>query len=88
MADIGGNANQGAAYIFVRSGATWRQQIRLTAPDGAENWWFGHSVAVARNGSTAIVGAPVANVGGNAGQGAVYVFVPAAHNIYLPLVVR
>ncbi len=88
LADIGGNANQGAAYIFVRSGATWRQQIRLTAPDGAENWWFGHSVAVARNGSTAIVGAPVANVGGNAGQGAVYVFVPAAHNIYLPLVVR
>jgi hypothetical protein len=32
---IGSNALQGAAYVFVRSGSTWSQQQKLTASDGA-----------------------------------------------------
>jgi len=34
-ADIGANAQQGAAYVFTRSGAVWTQQQKLTASDGA-----------------------------------------------------
>ena len=29
--DIGASADQGAAYVFVRSGTTWSQQQKLTA---------------------------------------------------------
>src|SRR5687768_6657027 len=32
--DVGANANQGSAYIFVRSGTTWTEQQKLTASDG------------------------------------------------------
>jgi len=34
--DVGGNTNQGSAYIFVRNGTVWTQQQKLTASDGAE----------------------------------------------------
>ncbi|GAB4021191.1 FG-GAP repeat protein [Spirosoma koreense] len=52
---IGSNANQGAAYVFVRSGNTWSQMQRLTASDGVANTHFGSSVAV--SGDYIIVGA-------------------------------
>lgn len=45
----------GSAYIFVRSGTTWSQQEKLTAPDGVADDRFGRSVAVM--GDTALVGA-------------------------------
>ena len=32
--DIGGNSDQGAAYVFTRSGTVWTQQQKLIAPDG------------------------------------------------------
>ncbi|MBI2440966.1 MAG: hypothetical protein HYV35_06290 [Lentisphaerae bacterium] len=73
-ADVGTNANQGAAYIFTRSGAVWTQQAKLTAADGAANDNFGICVAVSGDGNTAIAGADGADVGGNAGQGAAYIF--------------
>jgi hypothetical protein len=72
---VGANAVQGAAYVFVQSGTTWSQQAKVVASDGAANDFFGISVAVA--GTTAFVGAPYKTVGGNADQGAVYVFVQA-----------
>jgi hypothetical protein len=59
------NSNTGAAYVFVRSGTTWSQQQKLTAPDGAAGDDFGFSATL--SGSTAIAGAP--------GAGAAYVFV-------------
>ena len=71
-ADVSGNADQGAAYVFVRSGTSWNQQAKLTASDGAANDYFGWSVAL--SGDTALVGAYWADVGGNADQGAAYVF--------------
>jgi hypothetical protein len=52
---VGGNALQGAAYVFVRNGTTWTQQAELTAGDGAGSDQFGWSVAL--NGSIALVGA-------------------------------
>lgn len=71
--EVGSNAEQGAAYVFVQSGTTWAQAAEVTSSDGAAGDKFGSSVAV--SGSTAIVGAFLHTVGSNASQGAAYVFV-------------
>jgi FG-GAP repeat len=71
--DIGANADQGSAYVFVRSGTTWTQQQKLTASDGAMNDSFGYEVTL--SGDTAIVGAYLDDIGANADQGSAYVFV-------------
>ncbi|HEY4428202.1 MAG TPA: IPT/TIG domain-containing protein [Solirubrobacteraceae bacterium] len=51
--------NQGAAWLFTRSGPTWSLQTKLTGgeEEGAEGR-FGHSVALSGDGATALVGAP------------------------------
>ncbi|MBM3945241.1 MAG: hypothetical protein FJ317_07135, partial [SAR202 cluster bacterium] len=41
--DVGGNVNQGAGYVFMRSGTTWSEQSKLTASDGAASDFFGNS---------------------------------------------
>jgi hypothetical protein len=46
---------EGAAYVFVREGNTWRQQARLNVPGDSENKGFG--VAVAICGDIVVVGA-------------------------------
>jgi hypothetical protein len=66
---VGKNLETGAAYVFVRSGATWTIQAKLTAADAAESDWLGNSVSIYDE--TAIVGA----VGKNLATGAAYVFV-------------
>src|SRR6266576_3781972 len=71
-ATVGGNAAQGAVYVFTESNGTWTQTQKLTANDGAAYDNFGLSVAL--KGSTILVGSPRAAIGGNAGQGALYVF--------------
>lgn len=45
----------GAAYVFVREGTTWRQQARLLVPANSDNTGFGVSVAIC--GDTVVVGA-------------------------------
>jgi FG-GAP repeat len=70
---VDGNENQGAAYVFVRSGGTWAQQAELTASDGAVWDNFGYSVSV--SGNTIVVGEQGAVVNSKATQGAAYVFV-------------
>jgi hypothetical protein len=72
LADIGGTTDRGAAYVFIRDGETWTEQAQLLASDGAAGDSFGYSVAL--HGDTAVVGAPLADIGGEAGEGAVYVF--------------
>jgi uncharacterized protein (TIGR03437 family) len=69
---VGSNYNQGAAYVFVRSGATWIGQQRLTAPDGAPDDNFGRAVAI--NDGRVAVGATQADISGRSNQGAVYLF--------------
>jgi hypothetical protein len=44
----------GAAYIFIRNGATWTQQARLDPSDGADGDYFGDVVAL--DGETALIG--------------------------------
>jgi len=71
-ATVGGNTSQGAAYVFNQSNGTWSESQKLTASDGGLFDNFGASVAL--DGSTLVVGANGATVGGNPAQGAVYVF--------------
>lgn len=64
-------ANSGAAYVYIRKGASWSRQARLVAPHGGWEDMFGYSVAI--DGDTLAVGAllegePLEN------SGAVYVF--------------
>ncbi len=74
----------GAAYIFVRSGATWSQQAYLKASNSDDSDHFGWSVAA--SGDTVVIGAPressnATGVNGNETDnnalraGAAYVFV-------------
>jgi hypothetical protein len=67
------NSQQGAAYVFVRSGSTWNQQARLIAGDGAAGDRFGSSVAISAD--TVVVGAPSDDVSSRVDQGSAYAFV-------------
>ncbi len=70
--DIGANPDQGAAYVFVRSGTTWMFQQKLPASDAQANDQFGWSVAV--SGNTAIIGAPFEDNATRPDDGSAYVF--------------
>lgn len=64
----------GAAYVFVRQGATWKQKARLVAKNPAEDDNFGASVAI--DGITIVVGADAHDLGGVLiDSGAAYVFI-------------
>jgi hypothetical protein len=58
----------------LRTGNTWSRQHELTSGDGAANDCFGCSLALSADGTTALIGAYAKTVGGNEGQGVVYVF--------------
>jgi hypothetical protein len=68
---------KGAAYIFLRPGGGWATTAaftaKLTASDGAVPDAFGSSIALAGDGATVAIGAPLANAPA-IDQGAVYVF--------------
>ncbi len=64
--------NSGSAYVFTRSGASWRQQAKLIATDGAADDVFGWSVAL--SGDTAVIGAPTSIFVLPGGTGSAYVF--------------
>jgi len=68
-AEISGAEDVGATYVFVRSGATWTQQRKLTASDGFRMANFGLGVSIA--GNTVLVGAPFSR----GDSGCAYVFV-------------
>jgi hypothetical protein len=72
LADVGTNADQGAVYVFTRSGSTWTQQAKLMSPDGSVDDEFGTSVAV--DGDTLLVGVIYDNIGYRADQGSAFVF--------------
>lgn len=70
-ATVNGNAEQGAAYVFVRNGNNWTQQAKLVASDGAAGDNFGR---VAIDGIRVVVGASADGIGANSFQGSAYVF--------------
>ena len=68
----GANRQAGAAFIFARENAIWRQQAKLEANDSTPGDAFGYSVDIHQQ--TVIVGAPKNGVVGD-DAGAAYVFV-------------
>lgn len=68
---VDGKPNQGAAYVFHKSGSSWIQAAKLVAADGAAGDSFGNSLAL--SGSRLLIGAHRAQVNGNA-RGAAYLF--------------
>ncbi|MCX6879522.1 MAG: autotransporter-associated beta strand repeat-containing protein [Verrucomicrobia bacterium] len=73
--DTPAGADAGSAYVFVRSGSTWTQQMKLTAADGAAVDLFGDSVSVSGNGNYALVGARYDDTPAGVNAGSAYVFV-------------
>jgi hypothetical protein len=73
--DLGGNEDQGAAYVFERNqggAGQWGQIKKLSASDGAASDYFGGGVAIMSD--TIVVGAYGDDIGANENQGSVYVF--------------
>jgi hypothetical protein len=72
--DSAGNAtNVGAAWVFTRTGSTWRQQgSKLTGPGGVVPG-FGRTVALSADGDTAVIGGDQEG-GAPAFYGAVWTF--------------
>lgn len=71
--DTAGGVDAGSAYVFLRSGTSWSQRAKLTAPDGDDIDGLGAAVAVDR--TTALVGAPADNIDGSY-VGSAYAFSP------------
>jgi hypothetical protein len=69
--DSGALSDTGSVYIFSRSGTTWTQQAKLTAPDAAANDLFGASISI--DGDDIAIGAPYRDAG-TSDAGAVYLF--------------
>ena len=64
------NDSQGVVYMFIHDGTYWEHQSTLTASDGAMGDWFGGSVSLSSDGSTALVG----TWGKSSRTGAAYIF--------------
>jgi hypothetical protein len=67
----GAGDDSGAAYVFTRSGDSWKRGVKLVADDAAAADTFGYAVSIDRN--TAIVGSPKHDAAGS-NSGAAYIF--------------
>jgi len=67
-----GPADRGSVYLFRHDGATWIQEVKLTADDGAAGDAFGDSVGLL--GDVVAVGAPFDDNEVGADAGAVYAY--------------
>ena len=71
---VGSHAATGAAYLYTHSGDKWTQQQLLSATDAAASGYFGTSVALSGDGTTALVGAFDRIIGAKATTGAAYLY--------------
>jgi hypothetical protein len=69
--DVGESVDQGAAFVFTRSNATWTELRRLTEMPGRADGHFGVA-AISGDGQTAIIGAPAS---ANQGPSPAYIFI-------------
>jgi len=72
QADHAGGSDAGAAYVFVRTGTTWREQAKLTAPDAAPDDQFGFLVTI--SGNTLVAGSHLDDNQNGPEAGSAYVF--------------
>jgi hypothetical protein len=76
---VGGSTqDQGAAYVFTRSGTSWNQSQKLTASDGEAEDQFGYSLSI--SGDTLVVGARSDKLSNPPRVGSAYVFKRAGGN--------
>jgi hypothetical protein len=79
--DHAGGVDAGSAYVFVRSGTSWSEELKLTASDAAPGDYFGGVLALSSD--TLLVGAPYQDhVGSNAGSAYVFRVAAAADATY------
>ncbi|OQP58773.1 IPT/TIG domain-containing protein [Niastella populi] len=64
------NSNQGAAWIFTRTGTVWAQEAKLAGTGATGAAKQGYSVAISADGNTVLMG----GVEDNSGMGATWVF--------------
>lgn len=69
-----GGTDRGAVYVFTRSSTTWTEEAILTASDGADNDYFGNSVAISGDGTRIVIGSVLNDSSGVTDSGAVYIF--------------
>jgi FG-GAP repeat len=79
-AKIGDNFAQGAAYVFVETNGVWVETQKLIADDGAAYDNYGFAVAI--QGSTILVGSPIASLNGHRQKGAVYVYTMTSNGVW------
>jgi FG-GAP repeat len=72
--DVGKNVDQGTAYFFHQRSGKWSLVGEVQGPTPAAYDAFGWSVAISRDGSTAIIGASSRTVGAFKAQGEAYVY--------------
>ncbi len=70
--------DNGAVYVYHWNGSNWNEQAKLTASDGEENDWFGHSVSIEDD--FILIGASGDDDNG-LDSGAAYVFRRALENL-------
>ena len=64
-------SDAGAAYVFARTGTTWKHQLKIIASDGGSSDHFGYAVSI--SGNTALIGSRYDDDRGtNAGAAYVY----------------
>lgn len=78
LEDSQGKTDNGAVYIFVKSGDSWIQSQKLLADDRDSNDFFGCSIAIQKD--TLVIGANNESSNGKNKNGAVYIFVKSGDN--------
>ncbi len=77
--NVGGNDDQGAAWVFNLGAAGWTASpLALTPSDGAAGDMFGRSIDISANGQVVILGGPGDDVAGMADQGSARIFTASA----------
>ncbi len=74
LKDIAGVVDAGSAYVFVRTGGVWKEQIRLQASDPGAHDYFGLRVDLSGDANTLAVSAFGHNNSGGVDAGSVYIF--------------
>lgn len=70
--DVGGQADRGCAYVFMRSGTTWTQQAVINPALGLTGDHIGKDVAI--DGAQMLIGAPNDDNNGQENAGCVYYY--------------
>jgi hypothetical protein len=75
---VSGALNAGGAYVFVRTQAGWKEQMRLHASDAEAYDYFGMRVDISGDGKALAISAYGDNNSGGIDAGSVYIFTRAA----------